>query len=151
MPSICAPLPPRMAGVTNDPAVNENTSVQPTASPGRLSGTVIRRKIRQDVAPNVRAASSIRGSMRPSEEASGSTIIGKKTCSEPITTAASEKSNDKGSLRRGKSEILPHMHLEQHVERGFDRGAADFAVTLRNMRIAEREQRSRHLDGIIHR
>ena len=30
-----------------------------------------------------------------------------------------------------------HTDLEQHVERGLDRGAADFAIALRDMRIAE--------------
>src|ERR1700689_4990455 len=38
----------------------------------------------------------------------------------------------------------------QHVERRFDRRAADFAVTLRDMRITEREQRAGHLHGIVH-
>src|SRR3977135_900923 len=78
-PSIWPDVPPRMAGVTNDPAVSEKTSVQPTVSPGRLSGKVTRRKGRQAVAPRVRGASSSRGSILPSAEASGSTIIGKNT------------------------------------------------------------------------
>jgi hypothetical protein len=46
-------------------------------------------EIRHDVAPSVRAASPICGSIFPNAEASGSTIIGKKTCSDPITTAVS--------------------------------------------------------------
>ena len=94
-------------GVTNDPAVSENTNVQPTASPGRLNGKVIRRKVRQAVAPSVRAASSSRGSILPSAEASGSTIIGKKTCSEPMTTAVSEYSSATGVLAMPGREQQP--------------------------------------------
>ena len=70
--------------------------MQPTASPGTLSGKVMRRKLRHAVARSVRAASSILGSIRPSADATGNTIIGKKTCSEPITTAVSEYSSVTG-------------------------------------------------------
>ena len=43
VPSIFAKLPPSSAGVTNELAVSENTSVAPTARPGTLSGSVTRR------------------------------------------------------------------------------------------------------------
>ena len=63
--------------------------MKPTARPGRLSGRLTRQNTRQDGAPKVRAASSTWGLIFASAEASGSTIIGKKTCSEPMMTAVS--------------------------------------------------------------
>ncbi|MCY1288842.1 hypothetical protein D9M70_379040 [compost metagenome] len=47
-------------------------------------------------------------------------------------------------------EVLAQDHLEQHVQRGFDRRTADFAVALRDMRVADREQGAIDLDGIVH-
>ncbi len=64
--------------------------VSPAARPGVLSGNVTRQNTRQAGAPSVRAASSSEGLMRARDEASGSTIIGRNTCREPMTTAVSE-------------------------------------------------------------
>jgi hypothetical protein len=75
--------------MTKDPAVNENTKVKPATNPGMLSGSVTRRNTFHHGAPSMRAASSRLGSILPSADASGSTIIGKKTCSDPMTTAFS--------------------------------------------------------------
>ena len=84
VPSILAKLPPSSAGVTNELAVSENTSVAPTARPGTLSGRVTRRNTASDDAPSVRAASSTAGLILPSAAESGSTIIGRNTCTEPM-------------------------------------------------------------------
>src|SRR5882724_10447027 len=78
-----------MAGVTKEAAVSEKTMVIPATNPGVLSGTITRQNTCQAEAPSVAAASSSAGFMRDRADASGSTIIGKKTCSEPITTAVS--------------------------------------------------------------
>src|SRR6185436_4045601 len=89
VPSIFAKLPPSSAGVTNELAVSENTNVAPTARPGTLSGSVTRRNTANDEAPSVRAASSTAGLILPREAESGSTIIGRNTCTEPMITAHS--------------------------------------------------------------
>ena len=41
---------------------------------------------------------------------------------------------------------LHQVELQRDVDRAFDRRAADFAVALRRMRVADREQRARDLD-----
>ena len=75
--------------MTKELAVSEKTSVQPAARPGTLSGRVTRRNTCSPVAPSVRAASSTAGSMRPSEAASGSTIVDRKKWTEPTMIAHS--------------------------------------------------------------
>ena len=89
LPSMMAEAPPRIAGMTKDPAVSENTRVKPATNPGMLRGSVTRRNTFHQGAPSIRAASSRLGSILPSAEASGSTIIGKNTCNDPMMTATS--------------------------------------------------------------
>ena len=48
--------------------------------------------------------------------------------------------------RRAQPRALHQLELQRHVDRAFDRRAADLAVALRRMRVADREQRALDLD-----
>ena len=51
----------------------------------------------------------------------------------------------RGEARRLQPRVLHDVQRQHYVHRAFDRRAADLAVTLRGVRVADREQRARHL------
>ena len=56
-------------------------------------------------------------------------------------------------MKRGRLQlrVLDQVERQHDVHRALDRRAADLAVALRGMRVADRKQRARHLDRQIER